>query len=119
MRLHRRRGEAPLRDEEMRAYMEPWLGHEGQKAFWRQIAQMDDKYSEEVEGRYDEIRCPVAILWGKEDEFIPLRDGEELARRIPGASLTVVPEAKHLVQEDAPEAIVAAVLDFWRSLKFA
>lgn len=109
----------PLRDEEMRAYIEPWLGDEGQKAFWRQIAQMDDKYSEEVEGRYGEIRCPVAILWGKEDEFIPLRDGEELARRIPGASFTVVPDAKHLVQEDAPEAIVAAVLDFWRSLKFA
>lgn len=108
-----------LRDEEMRAYMEPWLGDEGQKAFWRQIAQMDDKYSQEVEGRYGEIRCPVAILWGKEDEFIPLRDGEELARRIPEASFTVIPDAKHLVQEDAPEAIVAAVLDFWRGLKFA
>lgn len=36
------------------------------------------------------------------------------ARRIPGARLTVVPNAKHLVQEDAPEAIVGAVLDFWQ-----
>lgn len=102
-----------LREEEMRPYLEPWLGEEGQKAFWRQIGQMDDRYSQEVEGRYGEIRCPVAILWGAEDAFIPLKDGEELARRIPGASLTVIPDARHLVQEDAPEAIVAAVLDFW------
>ncbi|MGY3033523.1 pimeloyl-ACP methyl ester carboxylesterase [Bradyrhizobium sp. USDA 4354] len=105
-----------LREEEMRAYIEPWLGDEGQKAFWRQIAQMDDKYSEEVEGRYGEIRCPVAILWGEEDEFIPLEDGKELARRIPNASFTVIPDAKHFVQEDAPEAIVATVLDFWHRL---
>jgi pimeloyl-ACP methyl ester carboxylesterase len=106
-----------LREAEMRPYLEPWLGEAGQKAFWRQIAQMDDKYSEEVEGRYGEIRCPVAILWGAEDEFIPLKDGEELARRIPGASFTVIADAKHLVQEDAPEAIVASVLDFWRRLE--
>jgi pimeloyl-ACP methyl ester carboxylesterase len=106
-----------LREEEMQPYLEPWLGEEGRKAFWRQISQMDDKYSEEVEGRYGEIRCPVAILWGAEDEFIPLRGGEELARRIPGTSFTVIADAKHLVQEDAPEAIVAAVLDFWRRLE--
>ncbi|MBZ9815992.1 alpha/beta fold hydrolase [Mesorhizobium sp. CA7] len=102
-----------LAEEEMRLYLDPWLEEEGQKAFWRQIAQMDDKYSEEVEWRYGEIRCPVTILWGAEDEFIPLKDGEELARRIPNASFTVISNAKHLVQEDAPEAIVAAVLDVW------
>ncbi|MCK1738912.1 alpha/beta hydrolase [Bradyrhizobium sp. 138] len=106
-----------LRQQEMRRYLEPWLGEEGQKAFWRQIAQMDDRYSEEVEGRYGEIRCPVAVLWGAEDGFIPLRDGEELVRRIPHASFTVIADASHLVQEDAPEAIVAAVIDFWRGLE--
>ncbi|MEY9184158.1 pimeloyl-ACP methyl ester carboxylesterase [Bradyrhizobium sp. USDA 326] len=103
-----------LREEEMRLYLAPWLDDGGKKAFWRQIAQMDDKYSKDVEGRYDEIRCPVTILWGEKDQFIPLKDGEELVRRIPGARFIVVPDAKHLVQEDAPEAIVAAVLDVWR-----
>jgi pimeloyl-ACP methyl ester carboxylesterase len=102
--------------DEMRLYLDPWLGEEGQKAFWRQLSQMDDAYSTEVEQRYSEIRCPVSILWGEEDEFIPLKDGKELARRIPGASFTVIADAKHLVQEDAPEAIVAGVLYFWRRL---
>lgn len=103
-----------LREDEMQPYLDPWLGEADQKAFWRQIAQMDDKYSEEIEHRYGEIRCPVTILWGEEDEFIPLKDGEELARRIPGAPFVVVPDTRHLVQEDSPEAIVAAVLNFWR-----
>src|SRR6185295_4485434 len=75
-----------LRPDEMALYMTPWLGQEGQAAFYRHIAQM---------------RCPVTILWGRDDEWIPLERGQELARRIPKASLQVVPEAKHLVQEDA------------------
>ncbi|RWC40440.1 MAG: alpha/beta hydrolase [Mesorhizobium sp.] len=102
----------PLRETEMKLYLDPWLGESGQKAFWRQVAQMDDKYSQEVEWRYGEIRCPVSILWGADDDWIPLKVGEELARRIPAAQFIVIPDAKHLVQEDAPEAIVAAVLDF-------
>jgi pimeloyl-ACP methyl ester carboxylesterase len=101
-----------LREDEMRLYLEPWLGEEGQAAFYRQIAQMSDRYTDEIEQRYGEIRCPVTILWGKEDAWIPPARGEELARRIPGAALRVVQQAKHLVQEDAPEAIVATVLDF-------
>jgi pimeloyl-ACP methyl ester carboxylesterase len=46
-----------LREDEMALYLAPWLGPEGQKAFWHQVAQMDDKYSQEVEWRYNEIRC--------------------------------------------------------------
>lgn len=106
-----------LRNDEMALYLAPWLGAEGQKAFWRQVAQMDDKYSREVEWRYGEIRCPVTILWGENDEWIPLEDGRELASRIPDARFQTVPNAKHLVQEDAPEAIVSTVLGFWRDLE--
>lgn len=101
-----------LTDEEMRRYTEPWVGAEGQAAFYRQIAQMDDRYTDEVEDRYDEVRCPVSILWGERDGWIPIERGRQLAERIPGARFRVVGEASHLVQEDAPEAVVAAVLDF-------
>jgi len=107
----------PLSEEEMRLYLDPWLGETGQKAFWRQIAQMDDKYSQEVEWRYGEMRCPVTILWGEDDVRVPVADGRELARRMSGAPFTLVPNAKHLMQEDAPEAIVATTLRFWGELR--
>ncbi|MFE0018051.1 alpha/beta fold hydrolase [Mesorhizobium sp. NPDC059054] len=105
-----------LREDEMRLYLEPWLGEIGQKAFWRQIAQMDDKYSQEVEERFGEMRCPVTILWGEDDDWIPIEDGYELARRMLNAPFTSVPGSKHLMQEDAPEAIVATTLRFWQAL---
>lgn len=105
-----------LREEEMRLYLDPWLGEAGQAAFYRQVAQMSDAFTDEIEGRFSEMRCPTTILWGADDDWIPLARGEELARRIPGAGFAIVPRAKHLMQEDAPEAIVATCLSFWAGL---
>ena len=48
---------------------------------------------------------------GRAGRLDPVERGRALARRIPGARFHVVPDASHLVQEDAPEAIVAAVLE--------
>lgn len=101
-----------LSENEMSLYLAPWLGAVGQSAFYRQIAQMSDRYTDEIENRFGEIRCPVNILWGEKDQWIPCDRGHSLAKRIPGASLQMIPYASHLVQEDAPEAIVAAVLNF-------
>jgi len=102
----------PLSAQALQLYVDPWLGESGQAAFYRQIAQMEQRYTDDIESRYREIRCPVMILWGEEDGWIPIARGRELASRIPGATLHCVPHAGHLVQEDAPEAIVAALLGF-------
>jgi len=101
----------PLASPVMQLYTDPWTGASGQAAFYRQIAQMDQRYTDEIESRYAEIRCPVEVIWGEQDRWIPIERGHELARRIPGSRLLGIPEAGHLVQEDAPEAIVAALLD--------
>lgn len=97
-------------DEELAPYVTPWLGATGQSAFYRQIAQMDQRYTDEVEARYSQMRCPTQVLWGEDDQWIPLERGRQLAALIPGASFRPVPKAGHLMQEDAPEAIVAAAL---------
>jgi pimeloyl-ACP methyl ester carboxylesterase len=97
-------------DEELAPYVTPWLGTTGQAAFYRQIAQMDQRYTDEVEARYSQMRCPTQILWGEEDQWIPLERGRQLAAVIPEARFQPVPKAGHLMQEDAPEAIVAAAL---------
>ncbi len=100
----------PVSDAELEPYIAPWLGPVGQPAFYRQIAQMDLVYTDEIQARYGEIRCPVKLLWGVEDAWIPVERGRELAAMIPGCELTEIPGAGHLMQEDAPEAIVAAAL---------
>ena len=102
----------PLPDERLRTYIAPWFGETGQKAFYRQIAQMDLRYTDEVQDSYGALRCPVQVLWGEEDQWVPLERGRALADMLPNARFMPVPESGHLMQEDAPEAIVAASLEF-------
>ncbi len=105
----------PISDTELEPYLAPWLGPVGQPAFYRQIAQMDIKYTDEVQGQYSKIRCPVKLLWGTEDKWIPIERGHELAAMIPNCEITEVPGSGHLMQEDAPEAITAAALRLFAS----
>lgn len=100
----------PLSEEALDVYGNPWLGPVGQPAFYRQIAQMDQKYTDEVQERYGRMDCPVQVLWGEQDQWIPRERGLALTSLISDLPLIAVADAGHLVQEDRPEAIVAAVL---------
>ncbi|WP_113261840.1 alpha/beta fold hydrolase [Agrobacterium cavarae] len=104
----------PLSEEALDIYSAPWLGPAGQPAFYRQIAQMDQRYTDEVQFRYAQMDCPVKVLWGKNDEWIPYENGVRLAALISADDCIPLPEAGHLVQEDCPQAIVAAVLKSFR-----
>ncbi|MEI6002597.1 alpha/beta hydrolase [Paraburkholderia bengalensis] len=99
-----------IADDDLAPYVAPWLGDVGQTAFYRQIAQMDQRFTDDVEARYPQIRCRTQILWGENDAWIPIERGRHLASIVPDARFQAVPGAGHLMQEDAPEAIVAAVL---------
>ncbi|AEV38263.1 oxidoreductase [Pseudovibrio sp. FO-BEG1] len=99
-----------LSEEALEIYSAPWTGPVGQPAFYRQIAQMDQKYTDEVEPLYGPLDCPVSVLWGACDEWIPPQKGEALAQSLSGQACQLISEAGHLVQEDRPEVIVAAVL---------
>lgn len=100
----------PLSDEALEIYSAPWIGPIGQPAFYRQIVQMDQKYTDEVQDMYGRMDCPVTVLWGQCDEWVPRDKGDQLARLLSDRDCINVPEAGHLVQEDNPEAIVSAVL---------
>lgn len=99
-----------LSEEAMAIYAAPWTGPVGQPAFYRQIAQMDQAFTDEVEPLYQRMDCPVTVLWGQQDQWIPSDKGRALASLIAEGDCIMVPDAGHLVQEDRPEAIVAAVL---------
>ena len=54
------------------ALVAPWLGQPGQGAFYRQIAQADQRHTDEIEPRYGEIDAPVLVCWGEEDTWLPV-----------------------------------------------
>ena len=87
------------------AVIAPWLGPDGQSAFYRQIAQGDQRHTDEIEPLYAQITAPTLVIWGEADPWIPAARGAELAQRIPGARLEILPNAGHLVQEDQPDEL--------------
>lgn len=101
----------PLSEEAVETYCAPWLGPIGQPAFYRQIAQMDQKFTDEVQEMYQALDCPVTVLWGENDAWIPFEKGTSLAAMISDQPCIPIQNSGHLVQEDRPEAIVAAVLN--------
>jgi pimeloyl-ACP methyl ester carboxylesterase len=95
----------PLDPELETALIAPWLGPAGQSAFYRQIAQGDQRDTDEIEPLYGQINVPTLVVWGEADRWIPVAQGRELARRIPGARLEVLRGSGHLVQEDEPDEL--------------
>ncbi len=94
------------------ALVEPWLGEEGQAAFYRQIAQADQRFTDEIEPHYGSLDLPVLICWGRDDTWVPVDRAHRLAAAIPGARLRLLDGAGHLAQEDAPSELTAALTGF-------
>lgn len=104
-----------LRKSTMDVLVRPWLGEQGQPAFYRQIAQAHQRYTDEVQSSYHQLQLPLRVCWGAEDTWIPVAKGHELADMIPNAELVLLEGAGHLVQEDAPSELAAALLTFLRA----
>ncbi len=101
-----------LTDEALAAYVAPWLGPEGQPALYRQMAQGDQRFTDELEDRYAEVRIPTLVCWGTEDTWLPPERGEQLAEALPGSELHWLHGSGHLAQEDAPAQLTARLTEY-------
>jgi pimeloyl-ACP methyl ester carboxylesterase len=90
----------------------PWTKTDGKAAFYRQIAQAHSGFTDEVQPLYPKITKPVLILWGREDTWIPLEQGELLHDMIPGSLFYVIPDAGHLVIEEQPDQLIQKIRPF-------
>jgi pimeloyl-ACP methyl ester carboxylesterase len=68
--------------------------------------------SETVGDKLDRITVPTLVVWGGNDELVPLADGRDYAAKIPGARLVIVPECGHAPSIEKPREFLAAVNDF-------
>jgi pimeloyl-ACP methyl ester carboxylesterase len=56
-----------------------------------------------------QIRVPTLVLCGREDGWSPPVRHEEMARRIPGATLVIVPECGHMCTMERPATVTDAL----------
>ncbi len=104
-----------LNQETIDGILNPWVGELGKPAFYRQIAQADSIFTDEFQSRFDEVRSPVLILWGEEDTWIPCEQAHTLHNKIQGSELITIPNAGHLVIEEAPDILAKEIRHFFEA----
>lgn len=97
------------------AYVAPFTGEEGVRAFFRGIHAADGVGLTGKEDELADLACPTLILWGENDPYLPVEVAERLNDAIPTSSLAVLPGCSHLLPEDAPETIAPLAFDYLRS----
>lgn len=57
----------------------------------------------DLRGKFGEINKPALIIWGMEDNTVPLRDASVIADEWPNADLRILPKAGHWPQFETPD----------------
>ncbi len=58
------------------------------------------------------LGVPTLILWGQQDEFLPLDYASRFAQQIPGSKLVLLEGVRHFLFEDEPERCAQELIDF-------
>ncbi|MCX7034427.1 MAG: alpha/beta hydrolase [Arenimonas sp.] len=64
--------------------------------------------------RVKRLRLPVLLLWGGQDQLIPIAASDRFLADIPGSRRVVFPGLGHVPHQEDPQATVVPVLDFLR-----
>jgi pimeloyl-ACP methyl ester carboxylesterase len=68
--------------------------------------------SERLDSRLGEIHVPTLVVWGKQDNLLPIASGERYAAGIPGARMISFEKCGHVPPIEKTEEFVSAVTAF-------
>jgi len=103
-----------LSEDKLKLLMSPWEGKQQQAAYYRQVAQYDYEYTEQLQELYPSIGAPTLIMWGEEDKWVDISDGRRLESLIPNAKFQPLPDAEHFSMLDTPN-LLNQTLKSWLS----
>jgi pimeloyl-ACP methyl ester carboxylesterase len=69
-------------------------------------------YNSQLKHWLHRISVPTKLIWGETDRIVTPEYGRAYARLIPGAELTIIPDAGHHPELEQPDAFVTAVTEF-------
>ncbi|MFV0434953.1 MAG: alpha/beta fold hydrolase [Leucobacter sp.] len=99
-----------LSDRQVAALAAPWCTPEGQRAFYRQIAELKPEHTRPIAENLGKVSCPVRVAWGELDPWIPVTQAADLAEKLPGdIEVFATPNAGHLVQLEASDSLAADI----------
>jgi pimeloyl-ACP methyl ester carboxylesterase len=99
-------------DEMVEGYATPLRRWAAKRAAVAAALQLIPEDLDQITRRYNEMRVPTLILWGRHDPVVPLALGERLAKELPNARLVVLEKCGHVPSEERPEEALRVVLQF-------
>jgi len=93
-------------------YVEPWDSELEKEVLFQHIRQLIPFYVNSVASDLKTFGKPTLIIWGEQDQQIPLKFAHRLNREMPGSQLVIIPDAGHMILFDAPDAVANALTDF-------
>ncbi|MBI3097611.1 MAG: alpha/beta fold hydrolase [Planctomycetes bacterium] len=70
----------------------------------------------EFEDALPKVKQPALVLWGRQDDIIPLAQGERLVRTLPHARIEVLDPCGHAPNQERPEDVNRLTIEFVKSL---
>jgi pimeloyl-ACP methyl ester carboxylesterase len=95
--------------EMMDGYLAPLKEKSFYKSFIRFIRHREGDLPSEL---VKTIRQPVLLVWGRQDEIVPLSIAERFKSDLPSAKLIVFEETGHLLPEEKPKEVAQAIDQF-------
>jgi len=99
-------------DEAVRAYAAEVRAEGRREAIVETFRALLGKGASEWEASLRTVRTPTLVLWGKQDETLPLDHGKKLVETMPRATLSILDEAGHVPNQSHPEAVLERMLAF-------
>lgn len=93
-------------------YIRPFCSPEGRDVLVGHLEALDPAETVALAPRLAEIMAPTAVITGAHDPFLPPTVAKQLHEAIPGSTLDIIPDVRHFIPEEAPEAI-STILDQW------
>ena len=96
--------------EDIYAPMRAMCLAKGQEVFDAQIDALVTR--PEVETLLQDIKCPTLVMTGELDEWSGPQQHADIASRIAGSRLVIVPGAGHMLMMEAPDSVNHAIADW-------
>jgi pimeloyl-ACP methyl ester carboxylesterase len=69
-------------------------------------------YSQTLPHLLGGVRSPALVVWGDDDQIVPLSAGQAYAKALPGATFTTIPACGHFAEMEKPDAVAKLAIDF-------